>query len=221
MAIVRVILAAVAFASLVTGQEPVSFRSQDGAVIYADVYGKGDRGVVLAHGGRFNKESWTKQAVVIAAAGFRVVAIDFRGYGQSRGPGQSDIFTAPLHLDVLAAVRYLRTAGARSISLVGGSLGGGAAADAASEQVRADLREQVARKRNPSRFGKRGGPQPPAHAADPHHVRHSEVGRSARHRLLHVARLPPVFSDFNRVRWSKPAGVVNERVTQERSSEPP
>ena len=133
MAIVRMILAAIAFASLVTGQEHVSFRSQDGAVIYADVYGTGDRGVVLAHGGRFNKESWANQATVIAAARFRVVAIDFRGYGQSRGPGQSDIFTAPLHLDVLAAVRYLRSGGARSISLVGGSMGGGAAADAAIE----------------------------------------------------------------------------------------
>jgi hypothetical protein len=27
------------------------------------------------------------------------VAVDFRGYGQPRGPGQSDIYTAPLYLD--------------------------------------------------------------------------------------------------------------------------
>src|SRR5437667_12502339 len=37
---------------------------------------------------------------------------------------------APLHLDVLAAVRYLRKNGAKSVSVVGGSMGGGAAADA-------------------------------------------------------------------------------------------
>jgi len=96
-----------------------------------DLYGVGERGVVLAHGGQFNKESWQKQAQQLAKAGFRVLAIDFRGYGDSRGPGQSDIFTAPLHLDVLAAVHYLRDRGARSVFAIGGSLGGGAAADAA------------------------------------------------------------------------------------------
>jgi pimeloyl-ACP methyl ester carboxylesterase len=85
---------------------------------------------VLAHGGRFNKESWEKQARALRDVGFRVLAIDFRGYSQSHGPGQADIFTAPLHLDVLAAVRYLRRTGAKTESVVGGSLGGGAAGDA-------------------------------------------------------------------------------------------
>jgi len=99
-------------------------------MVYADVYGKGERGVVLAHGGRFNKESWEKQARILASAGFRVLALDFRGYGKSRGPGESDPMDAPLHLDVLAAVRYLRKAGAKSVSVVGGSMGAGAAGDA-------------------------------------------------------------------------------------------
>jgi pimeloyl-ACP methyl ester carboxylesterase len=111
-------------------QTTVSFPTQDGGVVYADVYGKGDRGVVLAHGGRFNKESWEKQARTLAAAKFRVLALDFRGYGKSRGPGQADPMSAPLELDVLAAVRYLRNAGAKSVSVVGGSMGGGAAGDA-------------------------------------------------------------------------------------------
>jgi pimeloyl-ACP methyl ester carboxylesterase len=111
--------------------ERVHFRTQDGGLIHGDLYGVGDRGVVLAHGGRFNKESWQKQAQQLAKAGLRVLAIDFRGYGDSRGPGQSDIFTAPLHLDVLAAVHYLRDRSAKSVFAIGGSLGGGAAASAA------------------------------------------------------------------------------------------
>jgi dienelactone hydrolase len=110
--------------------EHVSFPTQDGGVVYADLYGKGDRGVVLAHGGQFNKESWEKQAVVLANAGFRVLAINLRGYGQSRGPGDSNPMDAPLHFDVLAAVRYLRKSGVKSVSVVGASMGGGAAADA-------------------------------------------------------------------------------------------
>ena len=111
-------------------QKTVSFPTSDGGVIFADLYGQGEKGLVLAHGGRFNKESWRPQAEQFAAAGFHVLAFDFRGYGKSHGPGQADIFTAPLQLDVLAAVRYLHSIGAKKVSIVGGSLGGGAAGDA-------------------------------------------------------------------------------------------
>lgn len=116
--------------------ELVRIPTKDGGVIYADVYGAGERGVVLAHGGRFNKESWAAQARVLSDAGFHVLAFDFRGYGNSRGPGQQDIFTAPLHLDVLAAVRELRKRGAKTVAVVGGSLGGGAAATAVADAPR-------------------------------------------------------------------------------------
>lgn len=108
----------------------VRLTSQDGGVIYAHVYGVGEHGVVLAHGGRFSKESWAPQARMLAKAGFHVLAIDFRGYGQSRGPGQEDIYTAPLHLDVLAGVQHLHERGAKRVAVVGGSMGGGAAANA-------------------------------------------------------------------------------------------
>ena len=40
------------------------------------------------------------------------------------------MFTAPMHLDVLAAVHYLRQNGAKTVAVMGGSFGGGAAADA-------------------------------------------------------------------------------------------
>jgi len=110
--------------------EHASFPTEDGALIYADVYGTGDRGVVLAHGGRFTKESWKPQAEQLAKAGFHVLAFDFRGFGQSHGLGDSDMFTAPMQLDVLAAVRHLRKNGAKTVAVMGGSFGGSAAADA-------------------------------------------------------------------------------------------
>jgi pimeloyl-ACP methyl ester carboxylesterase len=110
--------------------ERVSIPTRDGGLLSADLYGSGPRGVVLAHGGRFNKESWEKQARALATAGYRVLAFDFRGYGESRGPGQKDVFTAPLHLDVLASVHHLRRTGATTVAAIGGSMGGGAAAEA-------------------------------------------------------------------------------------------
>jgi pimeloyl-ACP methyl ester carboxylesterase len=117
-------------AGAAAAQKTVSFPTEDGGLVYADVYGEGVRGVVLAHGGRFNKESWEQQARTLASAGFQVLAIDFRGYGKSKGPGDAHPMDAPLHLDVLAAVRYLRETGAKSVSIVGGSMGAGAAGDA-------------------------------------------------------------------------------------------
>src|SRR5712664_1740218 len=130
MRIFLAVIVALVLAAVSQAQKAVSFPTADGGVVSADLYGAGERGVVLAHGGRFNKGSWEKQAQALTAAGFRVLAIDFRGYGKSRGPGDSAPMSAPLHLDVLAAVRYLRKTGAKTVSVVGGSMGGGAAGDA-------------------------------------------------------------------------------------------
>lgn len=130
----RLLLAVAALAlgaHVASAQTTVSFPTEDGGVVFADVYGSGSRGVVLAHGGRFNKESWRDQARELVGASFQVLAIDFRGYGKSHGPGDSDVLSAPLSLDVLAAVRYMHAHGAKSVSVIGGSMGGGAAGDAA------------------------------------------------------------------------------------------
>jgi pimeloyl-ACP methyl ester carboxylesterase len=115
----------------VPAQEAVTFTAPDGYRLHADLYGKGDRAVVLAHGGRFTKESWRKQAEILADAGFRVLAIDFRGYGQSVPGSRSEDWKH--YPDVLAAVRYLHNTAAKSVSVVGASMGGDAAGDAAAE----------------------------------------------------------------------------------------
>jgi pimeloyl-ACP methyl ester carboxylesterase len=132
MFVLRTLLAILLVTGPAVAQEHVSFPTEDGGVVYADIYGKGERGVVLAHGGRFNKESWEKQALELTKAGFRVVAIDFRGYGQSHGPQSKSGFDG-VEYDVLAAVRYLHKTGAKSVSVVGASFGGAAAADASMD----------------------------------------------------------------------------------------
>lgn len=119
------------------GPDEVSFPTRDGGVVNADLYGAGGRGVVLAHGARFDKASWKDQAIQLARAGFRVVAIDFRGYGKSHGAPKSRSPRDEMYLDVLAAVDYLRGHGAETVAVIGASMGGGASASAA---VRADPR---------------------------------------------------------------------------------
>jgi dienelactone hydrolase len=108
----------------------VMFPAPDGWNLFGDLYGTGERGLVLVHGGRFTKESWSGVATQFANAGFRVLAIDLRGYGLSvNGPAELNPgFGSPL--DVLAAVRYLRGAGATSVSIIGASMGADAAAGA-------------------------------------------------------------------------------------------
>lgn len=127
-----VVAGVLAPSSALQAQQHVSIPAPDGGSVQADAYGTGDRGVVLAHGGRFDKSSWEKQGPALAEAGFRVLAIDFRAAVQARAGQESACLydESCLAVDVLAAVRYLRAGGAKTVSVVGGSLGGGAAAQA-------------------------------------------------------------------------------------------
>ncbi|MFZ0301423.1 MAG: alpha/beta fold hydrolase [Terracidiphilus sp.] len=126
-AIAFVLLALPAFA-----QRTITIPLPDGpASIQADLYGSGARGIVLAHGGRFGKESWAPQAQVLAQKGFTVLAVQFRGDkknpdGSTGAQGKYEDNAA----DVLAAVRYLHAKGVRRVSAIGGSLGGDAVGDA-------------------------------------------------------------------------------------------
>jgi pimeloyl-ACP methyl ester carboxylesterase len=133
MRALRAFTVALALIGLCAAQDHVSFQTSDGWTIHADLYGSGDRGVVLVHGGRFEKGSWAKQANILVIAGFRALAIDLRGSGLSKEGPQSvhSDFGSPL--DVLAAVRYLHEKGAKSVSIVGASMGGDAAEGALAE----------------------------------------------------------------------------------------
>jgi pimeloyl-ACP methyl ester carboxylesterase len=127
MRALRALTATLALMCACAAQDHVSFQTSDGWTIRADLYGSGDRGVVLAHGGRFEKGSWEKQANILVRAGFRALAIDLRGFGLSKEGPQSARSDFGSPLDVLAAVRYLHERGASSVSIVGASMGGDAA----------------------------------------------------------------------------------------------
>lgn len=123
-------IAVLVLVGLAGAQQSVSFMTEDGGMVHADLYGEGNRGIVLAHGGRRTKSDWEKQARTLVSAGFRVIAFDFRGHGLSRaGRAGGD----GVRFDVRAAVRWLREHGASTVSVVGASFGGWAAAQASVE----------------------------------------------------------------------------------------
>lgn len=126
---------AVAFLALpAISQQTITIAMPDGhTAIQADLYGNGDRGMVLAHGGRFGKDSWAPQAKILAGKGFTVLAVQFRGDRKNPDGSTGAQGSYPDNAaDVLAAVRYLHAKGLRSVSAIGGSLGGDAVGDAAA-----------------------------------------------------------------------------------------
>lgn len=131
------VLAVVSVLTLLAAVSPreVDFGTADNGRVYANLYGDGEHAVILAHGAVFNKESWDSQARLLADEGFQVLAIDFRGYGRSKAGAHG----RALHLDVLAAIRFLKESGAARVSVVGGSMGGGAAGHAAVESKPGDI----------------------------------------------------------------------------------
>lgn len=118
-----------------TAWHEVTFPSPDGGTVSADLYGSGDHGVVLAHGRIFDKQSWRPLALRLEQEGLVVLSIDFRGYGSSQaGEQEGAIFN-----DVLGAITYLHDAGIKKVSVIGGSMGGVAAARAAVESEAGDI----------------------------------------------------------------------------------
>ena len=122
-----------------SGGLDVSFETADQGLVHALLYKNGDSAVVLAHGAVFNKESWKPFRSALSDSGLTVLALDFRGYGKSLAGTRPDA----LYEDILAAVRYLKRNGAGRVSVLGASMGGGAAAQAAVHSVAGEIDKLV------------------------------------------------------------------------------
>ncbi|MDQ3178748.1 MAG: alpha/beta hydrolase, partial [Actinomycetota bacterium] len=87
---------------------------------YQDSGGDG-RPVVLIHGWPLSAASWSEQVPALTGAGYRVVAYDRRGFGESDKPEDGyDYDTLAADLDGVLSELDLRDA-----TLVGFSMGGG------------------------------------------------------------------------------------------------
>lgn len=110
----------------------VSFPAVDGVHVLGATFGTGRFGVVLGHQWGSDLCEWVGFAHVLAARGYRVLAIDFRGYGSTKAPlGRP---SQQLQNDVLAAAAELRREGSTKVAALGASMGGTAVLVAAAQR---------------------------------------------------------------------------------------
>ncbi|MFI1255539.1 alpha/beta fold hydrolase [Streptomyces netropsis] len=110
--------------------------------------------VLLVHGFPESWYSWRHQLPVLAAAGYRAVAIDVRGYGRSSKPGAPDAYRMLELVEDNAAV--VHALGEQSAVVVGHDWGAAIAANSALS--RPDVFRAVGLLSVP--YAPRGGPRP-------------------------------------------------------------
>src|SRR5687767_14294758 len=100
------------------------FHAADGTKLVGHRFGKGTTAVILTHQSEGDLCDWLPYAKRLAARGYFVFPIDFRGYGFSDRPLSGQYRYVQ---DIAAAAKALRRLGKRKIFVVGASMGGIAA----------------------------------------------------------------------------------------------
>jgi pimeloyl-ACP methyl ester carboxylesterase len=110
----------------VSTSEIVEFSGVDGVTLVADEWNRtaeqpaGRPTILMLHGGGQNRHSWKNTGQVLADLGYRVVAVDTRGHGDSdRAPG-ADYALETLTTDALHIIDDIGT----PVVLIGASMGG-------------------------------------------------------------------------------------------------
>ena len=115
-------------------RERVVFDGFEGMHLVADVRGDPDAWPVLfLHGGGQTRHAWGRTAETVAGKGWRTVALDLRGHGESDWAPNGDYSFTAFCADCVAVVDAL----GRPPVLVGASLGGMSAmlAEGTSDRV--------------------------------------------------------------------------------------
>ena len=114
-------------AELLRGSKAVHFPTADGVRLAGRMFGHGAAGVVLSHQGgtAANQSDWWGMARVLAGRGYRVLTYDFRGIcpGAFKGCSGGRFGGHIQWRDLVAAVGFLRTAGAKRVAVAGASIG--------------------------------------------------------------------------------------------------
>src|SRR5262249_28528626 len=102
--------------------ETVEYTAIDGLKLRGEAYGNPDaQPVLLLHGGGQTRNAWGDTAAILGAKGFRAVAMDLRGHGESDwGPDESSYLVDSFIEDARTIVRTFK----KAPIMVGASLGG-------------------------------------------------------------------------------------------------
>jgi len=110
----------------VSTPRPVQYSGVDGITLAGDEWNDGSAEstarptILMLHGGGQNRHSWKNTGQILADRGFRVVAVDTRGHGDSDRAPEADYALESLTGDVLHVIDQIGT----PVVLIGASMGG-------------------------------------------------------------------------------------------------
>jgi len=116
----------------------IQVKTPDGTALHARELGKGTHGVLLLHDAGRTSADWTLFAEKLSSKGYRVIALDLRGHGESADIMTTEPDWSAMDDDVEAALAHLRRTGARKVSVVGAGLGANLAVDVASRDPKVE-----------------------------------------------------------------------------------
>lgn len=111
-----------------------SFTGHEGNRLEADVYGHGDKVVLLLHGGGQTRHAWRATARRLAERGFTAVLADQRGHGDSEWVKGGRYAFSDFGRDAIALGHQVRDGFGAVPAVVGASLGGIASLYALGEE---------------------------------------------------------------------------------------
>lgn len=109
----------------------VTFMTEDNIELNGNIFGSGNKWVILSHMYPTDQTSWFEFAEILKEDGYAVLTYDFRGYGKSGG--SQDV--SKLDIDLAAALAYIKQYDPELIYLMGASMGGTASLVVASEEI--------------------------------------------------------------------------------------
>jgi pimeloyl-ACP methyl ester carboxylesterase len=107
-----------------SGLKTIHFEGSAGNLLVASMWGEGPRTALLLHGGGQTRHAWDKTARKLAEAGWRAIALDQRGHGDSAWVCDGAYAFADFGADAAAVGQEISHRFGHKAVAIGASLGG-------------------------------------------------------------------------------------------------